>query len=102
MSMGIHRQRRADEVFEVDVVGGQTILNMARIDKVLLTGYLAGILKYEILTYLVMDGVLPSGVTKVYVDSNNLLPFTGHFMYNPESFLRPLCIVVSPVNMRKE
>jgi hypothetical protein len=97
---GIHRQRLISETFQVRVQGGDTLVRMERIGKIVLTGYLSRLLPPASLMSLVADGVDPSGITEVYLDEEDTLLIAGSvarlgMALRIEERLRPLGVLVS-------
>ncbi|MGI6633009.1 MAG: glutamate mutase L [Bacillota bacterium] len=98
---GIHRQRQIGETFQVGVQGGETLVKMERIGSVFLTGFLTEILTPQALLSVVLDAVLPCGLTKVYADRNGLMQSYGVLSQGDPAFLglsamQALGVVVSP------
>lgn len=98
---GVHRQRQISETFRVDVSGGDTLLRMERVGKVVLTGFLSRLLPANSLVSLVMDGAEPSGITGLFVDPADSLHIAGVLpksgaLPKVEGLLRPLAFLIGP------
>ncbi len=96
---GVHRQRQVGETFEVEVAGGDTLVRMPALDRVIMAGTLSHVLLREALVSLVLDGLQPVGITSVYQDLNNALQVAG--MLSPGSVrvsesLTPVAVLMSP------
>jgi hypothetical protein len=76
---GIHRQRNIDEVLGTYyAVGGQTIVDLLRLNHVLLSGSLAaGATHPGQVAALALDGLQPQGLTQLYLDEHHLLAHLG-------------------------
>lgn len=98
---GIHRQRQISETFQVNVSGGDTLVRMERIGKIIFTGYLSRLLSSASLVSLALDGVDPSGITEVLLDSGDALSVAGSIsrmgsVPRFDSHLLPVGLLVSP------
>ncbi len=98
---GVHRQRTISETFQVGVSGGDTLVRMETIGKVVLTGYLSRLLSHASLMSLIADAADPSGITEVMVDPNDSLAVAGSISklgtaVEFESHLKPVGLLVSP------
>ncbi len=74
---GVHRRRMISETFEVEVAGGDTLIRMPVVHRIVVTGALSRLLSDSSLVSLVLDGVRPMGATKVYKDPDALLEVSG-------------------------
>ncbi|MGE5580713.1 MAG: glutamate mutase L [Bacillota bacterium] len=97
---GIHRQRLISETFQVRVQGGDTLVRMERIGKIVFTGYLSRLLSPASLMSLAADAADPSGITEVYLDEDDSLLIAGSasrlgMALRVEDRLRPLGVLVS-------
>lgn len=108
MLMGIHRQRNIDEVLGSYVaVGGQTIVNLLRIGRIVVTGRLVGTATAPgQVAAMVLDGLQPQGLTQILSDRRNLLAHLGAVaeldsalaaQMLGDDWLSPLALVVAPV-----
>ncbi len=98
---GVHRQRQISETFRVDVSGGDTLVRMERIGKIIFTGYLSRLLSPQSLMSLAADGAEPCGITGVFVDPDDALQTAGALSRSGvvarfEDLLRPVGLLVSP------
>lgn len=98
---GVRRQRTISETFQADVVGGETLVKMQKVPRLILTGPLAKALQPAALMYLAIEGAEPLGVTEVLLDKDDVLEAAGALarMGMRRSFaykLVPLGVVVSP------
>jgi len=98
---GIHRQRQISETFQVRVKGGDTLVRMERISKIVFTGYLSRLLSPASLMSLAADGTDASGITEVYLDEEDSLLIAGAvsrmgMSLRIEERLKPLGVLVSP------
>jgi hypothetical protein len=98
---GVHRQRQISETFKVDVAGGDTLVRMERVPRIIVTGYLSRLLSPGSLVSIVMDGAGPSGITAVLADPGETLQLAGLLSRSgtaarTEASLRPLAFLVSP------
>ncbi len=96
---GIRRQRTISETFKVGIAGGDTILKEQGIRHIVVTGVLSGVLSHSALVSLVLDGVLPSGVTAMYKDPLNALQIGGFLdagQVNVLESLEPVGVLVGP------
>jgi len=105
--MGIRRQRNIDEVLGSYVaVGGQTLVDLRRINKMVITGRLvASATSPGQVASMVIDGFQPQGITQLLYDKSNLLPHLGPIAELDSSlaaqmladdWLTPLGLVVAP------
>lgn len=96
---GVHRQRQVGETFQVEVAGGDPLLKMPSLKRVIVTGTLSHVLPKGALASLVMDGLQTVGVTAVYRDPSNLLQVAGlqsPGTVNLDKNLVPLAAIVAP------
>ena len=98
---GIHRQRQISETFQVNVSGGDTLVRMERVSKVIFSGYLSRLLSPASLMSIAADGADPSGITQVLIDPNDALQMAGALSRSGvfarfEDQLRPVGLLVSP------
>ena len=98
---GIHRQRQISETFQVNVSGGDTLVRMERIGKIIFTGYMSRLLSPASLVSLAADGADPGAVTELFLDVDDALALSGLFHRTGiesrfEDRLRPIGVLVSP------
>jgi len=98
---GIHRQRQISETFEVRVSGGDTLVRMERIPKVVLSGYLARLLSPACLVSIAADAAGLSGITHVLLDPCDAIKIAGFLTRSGvpakfEDLLKPVGLVLSP------
>ena len=98
---GIHRQRQISETFQVNVSGGDTLVRMERIGKIVFMGYMSKLLSPQSLVSLAIDGADPGGITEVLLDSGDAVALSGSLTRlgvaaRFEDQLRPLGVLVSP------
>lgn len=98
---GIHRRRTISETFQVRVSGGDTLIKMNRIGRIVVTGALAQALSENTIMSLVLDGIQPCGYTEVYVDPDNFLETLGCISNGLMHqlvlrLMRPLGAIISP------
>ena len=98
---GIHRQRQISETFEVAVSGGDTLVRMERIPKVVFTGYIARLLSPACLVSIAVDAVGLSGITHLLLDPCDAMQISGFLTRSGvparfEDSLKPLGLVLSP------
>jgi hypothetical protein len=98
---GVHRQREISETFQVSVAGGDTLVRMERISRIIFTGYLSRLMSPASLVSIAADGTEPCGITGVFLDPGDALQLAGMLIRSGisprfEEALRPLGILVSP------
>lgn len=98
---GVHRARQISETFKVDVAGGDTLVRMERVSRIVLTGFLSRLLPRDSLISLVMDGMEPSGITGLFLDTGDSLHVAGILSRSGsalpvEGLLQPLAYIVAP------
>lgn len=98
---GIHRQRQISETFQVGVAGGDTLVRMERIGRIVFTGYLPRLLSPACLMSIAADGADPCGITGVFLDPGDALQLAGLLIRSglspkAEEAIRPIGLLVSP------
>lgn len=96
---GVHRQRQVGETFQVEVSGGDTLLKMPTLRRIVVTGVLSRVLSREAVLSLVMDGAQVAGGVGVYLDTCNALQVAGLLPSGSANILEsllPLAVLVAP------
>lgn len=97
----VHRQRQISEVSEVGVSGGDTLIRMEKIPRIVFTGCVSRFLSPVSLVSLALDAVHPCGITEICLDQGGFLEVAGTLskmgvVVNFGRRLRPVAAVVAP------